>query len=369
MSRSKLLWPLIRRQGVATSKLAIHLCSRSLSTRHQFLQISEEVEYAIQSGKPVVALETTIYTHGIWQPPNTGCGSDRSSGFPYPENIALCSQLESIVRANGAIPATIGVLNGVAKVGFEPEELTELLSSASQRDTVKVSRRDLAQVCARKVNGGTTVAATMILANLAGIKVFATGGLGGVHKNGEVSMDVSADLTELGRTPVALISSGCKSFLDIPRTLEYLETQGVGVATFLDGRTGPVDFPAFWTRDSGNPSPSVVQDEKEAAAIIYAQLNLRLKSGLLFANPIPEQYSLPEAKIDNIMAEAIRLAKEKRISGSSETPFILANLRELSEGGTVIANRSLVEANAERGSKVAVELAMLEGKDSFISEP
>jgi len=209
----------------------------------------------------------------------------------------------------------------------------------------------------------------MILANLAGIRVFATGGLGGVHHQGETSMDISADLTELGRTPVALISSGCKSFLDIPRTLEYLETQGVGVATFLDGRTGSIQFPAFWTRDSGIPSPSIVQDEKEAAAIIYAQQNLCLGSGLLFANPIAEKYSLPKAKMDNTMAEAIRLAKENRISGSGETPFILAKIRELTEGLTTTANRALVEGNVERGSKVAVELSKLEGKASEFSEP
>ncbi|MCJ1252168.1 hypothetical protein MMC30_009407 [Trapelia coarctata] len=206
----------------------------------------------------------------------------------------------------------------------------------------------------------------MLLARAAGVRVFATGGLGGVHKNGEASMDISADLTELGRTPVAVISSGCKSFLDIPRTLEYLETQGVGVATFLDGRTGSIEFPAFWTRNSGIPSPSVVQDEKEAAAIVYAQLNLPLGSGLLFANPIPEKYSLPKAKMDNVMAEAIRLAKENGVSGSGETPFILAKIRELTEGLTVTANRALVEANVERGSKVAVQLAKLEGKGEHL---
>ena len=181
--------------------------------------------------------------------------------------------MESIVRTNGGIPATIGVLHGVARVGFDPEDLIELLSSTGNVDTIKLSRRDLGYICGlgisgRKLNGGTTIAATMLLAHLAGIKVFATGGLGGVHQNGQVSMDISADLTELGRTPVALISSGCKSFLDIPRTLEYLETQGVGVSTFADGRTGDINFPAFWTRDSGVSSPSVVNDEKEAAAII-----------------------------------------------------------------------------------------------------
>lgn len=194
------------------------------------------------------------------------------------------------MRLNGGIPATIGVLNGVARVGLTPEEIIELTASAAKPDTKKVSRRDLGYICGlvkrralrevfqvsyigqgltgRKLNGGTTVAGTMVLAHLAGIKIFATGGLGGVHRGAENSMDISADLTELGRTPVAVISSGCKSFLDIPRTLEYLETQGVGVGTFADGREGKVDFPAFWTRDSGISSPTVIHDERTAAAII-----------------------------------------------------------------------------------------------------
>jgi pseudouridine-5'-phosphate glycosidase/pseudouridine kinase len=208
----------------------------------------------------------------------------------------------------------------------------------------------------------------MVLAHLAGIKVFATGGLGGVHKGGELSMDISADLTELGRTPVAVISSGCKSFLDIPRTLEFLETQGVGVVTFADGRAGKVDFPAFWTRNSGIPSPKVILDEKEAAAIIHAQSVLPLTSGLLFANPIPEEHSLTESKMNNIMKQAIQLARENNVHGSDETPFILSKIRELTDGSTVTANRSLVENNVLRGTKVAVELAKLELEDCGLSE-
>ena len=200
----------------------------------------------------------------------------------------------------------------------------------------------------------------MVLAHLAGIKVFATGGLGGVHKDGESTMDISADLTELGRTPLAVISSGCKSFLDIPRTLEFLETQGVGVSTFAEGRSGNIDFPAFWTRDSGFRSPNVVQDEKQAAAIIYAQRDFPIGSGLLFASPIPEAYSLDKAVMEKIMAEAIHCAKQRGSSGSDETPFILAKIRELTGGATVTANTALVEANVERGTKVAVELAELE---------
>ena len=200
------------------------------------------------------------------------------AGFPYPENVALASLLESVVRVNGGVPATIGILDGVARVGLDPEELIRLTESAGQSTTLKLSRRDLSYVCGLRLtgkhfNGGTTIASTMLLAELAGIKIFGTGGLGGVHRGAESSMDISADLTELGRTAVTVVSSGCKSFLDIPRTLEYLETEGVGVGTFADGREGNVDFPAFWSRDSGVKSPTTIQNEKDAAAIIRAYLS------------------------------------------------------------------------------------------------
>ncbi|KAL8982285.1 MAG: hypothetical protein Q9177_005318 [Variospora cf. flavescens] len=317
-------------------------CSRhaAFSTRipkNPFLQIADEIQEAVHSNKPVVALETTIYTHG----------------FPYPQNTALASHLESVVRENGGIPATIGVLNGVARVGLDAEELIQLTASAGRTDTKK-------GISGKKFNGGTTVAGTMVLAHLAGIKIFATGGLGGVHRGGEDSMDISADLTELGRTPVTVISSGCKSFLDIRRTLEYLETQGVGVGTFADGREGKVDFPAFWTRDSGVQSPSVIRSEQEAAAITYAQSALGLSSGLLFANPVPAQDSIPRSRMDVVMAQAVSDARESGSTGSDNTPFILARIRELTEGQTIKANRALIEANVLRGTKVACELAKLQ---------
>ncbi|KAL8952345.1 MAG: hypothetical protein Q9222_001756 [Ikaeria aurantiellina] len=212
----------------------------------------------------------------------------------------------------------------------------------------------------KKLNGGTTIAGTMIFAHLAGIKVFATGGLGGVHRGGENSMDISADLTELGRTPVAVISSGCKSFLDIPRTLEYLETQGVGVSTFADGRSSKVDFPAFWTRDSGTLSPSTVDDEREAAAMIFAQSSLGLSSGLFFANPIPAQHSIPKSEMDKHIAQAIQDAEKSGSTGSDNTPFILAKIRELTAGNSITANQALIESNIIRGTRVACELARLE---------
>lgn len=208
----------------------------------------------------------------------------------------------------------------------------------------------------------------MILAHLAGIKIFATGGLGGVHRGGETSMDISADLTELGRTPVTVISSGCKSFLDIPRTLEYLETQGVGVGTFADGRVGSVDFPGFFCRDSGTPSPKVIKDEAEAAAIVYACSRYPLQSGLLFANPVPEDAGLSKGELDVIICTAVDEAEEQGIHGAANTPFVLKRIRELSNGRTVVANKALIEANVIRGTKVATELAKLEDEGRGVEE-
>ncbi|KAE8350485.1 Indigoidine synthase A like protein-domain-containing protein [Aspergillus coremiiformis] len=323
----------------------------------KFLHISEEVRDAVATGKPVVALESTIYTHG----------------FPYPESVALASLLETVVRANGGVPATIGILSGVAKVGLSAEELIELASTAESKSALKVSRRDLGYICGlgltgKRLHGGTTVSGTMILAHLAGIRVFGTGGLGGVHRGGENSMDISADLTELGRTPVAVVSSGCKSFLDIPRTLEYLETEGVCVGTFADGRTGPVDFPAFFTRDSGIKSPKVIQDEAEAAAIIYAQSKLPVSSGMHFANPVPIEQSIPKHEMDGIIEEAIHLAEVEGHQGSDNTPFVLSKIKQLSGGKSVAANRALVEANVQRATRVAVELSKLEKSTGILNE-
>ena len=312
--------------------------------------MSEEVQQAIAEHRPVVALETTIYTHG----------------FPYPDNLSLANRLESLVRVNGGVPATIGVLDGVARVGLSSDELVRLVSSAVNHKPMKISRRDFgfALGCrdstGKPCNGGTTVSGTMILAHMAGIKVFATGGLGGVHRGAEQSMDISADLTELGRTPVAVISSGCKAFLDLPKTLEVLETQGVAVATFSDGREGKVDFPAFWTRESGVPSPKVLKDEKEAAQIIHAHLSLGLQSGMHFANPIPEHHSLPRDVMDATMFEAVKHADVTGVIGAEATPYILNKIKEFTGSKSLEANKALVEANVIRGTKVAKELTKLE---------
>lgn len=319
---------------------------RLLSTNSRFFKISEEVQQAIAEHRPVVALETTIYTHG----------------FPYPDNLSLASRLESLVRTNGGVPATIGILDGIARVGFGSDELTRLVSSKA----LKISRRDLGFALGLKdskglpLNGGTTIAGTMILAHMAGIKVFATGGLGGVHRGAETTMDVSADLTELGRTPVAVISSGCKAFLDLPKTLEYLETQGVAVATFSDGRGDKVDFPAFWTRESGVPSPQVLKDETEAARVIHAHLSFGLQSGLHFANPIPEHHSLPREVTEAAIYEAIQHANLAGAVGAAATPYILSKIKEFTGDQSVQANKALIEANVVRGTKVAKELNKLE---------
>jgi len=232
------------------------LVTRNLG--HDYFHISPEVRSAINERRPVVALESTIYTHG----------------FPSPENLSLALELESIVRANGAVPATIGIIDGIAKVGLTKLDLTRLTDPEYGSTTLKVSCRDLPFVLGSttcdgtKYSGGTTVAATMRMAHAADIAIFATGGLGGVHRGVENTMDISADLTELGKNPTAVISSGCKSFLDIPRTLEYLETQGVLVSTFAQPGQSHVPFPAFWSRDSGFKSPSIVTSSAQAASII-----------------------------------------------------------------------------------------------------
>ncbi|PYI19782.1 putative carbohydrate kinase [Aspergillus violaceofuscus CBS 115571] len=350
------------------SRVAARTCGRTMRTaglprryhglaNSKFFKVSEEVRDAVATGRPVVALESTIYTHG----------------FPYPESVALATLLESVVRANGGVPATIGVLHGEARVGLNAEELIELASSADKKNALKVSRRDLGYICGlglagKRLHGGTTVSGTMVLAHLAGIKVFGTGGLGGVHRGGENSMDISADLTELGRTPVAVVSSGCKSFLDIPRTLEYLETEGVCVGTFADGRQGAVDFPAFYTRDSGLKSPKIIHNEAEAAAIIYAQTQIPVSSGILLANPVPLEHSIARSEMDGIIEEAIRFAEVEGHQGSDNTPFVLAKIKDLSGGKSVIANRALVEANVERAAKVALELSKLERSSGPLNE-
>lgn len=338
----------------ASGNTIVRPSQRHLSSNSKYFQVSEEVQQALAEKKPVVALESTIYTHG----------------FPYPENLALASRLESLVRLNGGVPATIGILDGVARVGLGADELVRLVATPA----AKISRRDFGFVLGMKdaqgksLNGGTTVSGTMVLAHKAGIRIFGTGGLGGVHRGADQTMDVSADLTELGRTPVAVISSGCKSFLDIPKTLEYLETQGVAVATFADGRSGQVDFPAFYTRDSGIKSPQVLHTEEDAARIILAQHALGLQSGLHFANPIPEEHSVPFEVMETAIEEALEAALAAGATGAASTPYILAKIKDITGDKSVEANKALVEANVIRATKVAMALRRLEQSDESAPE-
>lgn len=298
-----------------------------------------EIADAVASNRPVVALESTIYTHGK-------LGNDLF--------------LEDVVRQHGAVPAVCGILEGVPTVGMTPEEVERMIAEGAR----KASRRDIAFLVGQglsgnKIHGGTTISGTMVLARLAGIRVFGTGGLGGVHRGGEDSLDISADLTELGRTRVAVISSGCKGFLDIPRTLEYLETQGAFVATFADGRKGEIDFPAFWARDSGTKSPAVVQTEEQAASIIYAQEQLGIESGMLFANPIPEEDGIPRGQMQAAIETAVRETAELGFTGARNTPHVLQRIRELTGGRSVPANKALVRSNVARAANVAVELSKM----------
>ncbi|KAI1253088.1 hypothetical protein MGN70_005296 [Eutypa lata] len=310
------------------------------------LKVSEEVKDALATNKPVVALESTIYTHGAI------------------DDLGL----EDIVRQHGGVPAVVGIYDGVPTVGLLPDEVTRMVEGSAK----KVSRRDIAHlvgmgIMGHKIHGGTTIAGTMVLARLAGIRVFGTGGLGGVHRGGHVSFDISADLTELGRTRMGVIASGCKGFLDIPRTLEYLETQGVYVSTFADGRKSNVDFPAFWARDSGIKSPSVVETEEQAAAMILAQEKLNIESGLLFANPIPEKFAIPRSEMDTIIEQAVRESLEQGAVGNENTPFILRRIRDLTNGRSVPANKALVQANVERAAKIAVAVSRLVSGDLALS--
>jgi pseudouridine-5'-phosphate glycosidase/pseudouridine kinase len=336
------------RRGFASSTR--RQTSADLSGLRDVLRISEEVADAVATNKPVVALESTIYTHGAFQ-----------------EDLGL----EQVVRELGAVPAVCGVYNGVATVGLEKHEIQEMVHG----DAAKISRRDLAVIVGDglrgvKRHGGTTIAGTMILARLAGIRVFGTGGLGGVHRGVQNSMDISADLTELGRTRVAVICSGCKGFLDIPRTLEYLETQGAVVSTFNTAGepNANVTFPAFWARNSGVKSPSHLQGPEDAAYRIYAQEKLGLESGLLLANPIPAEAAIPSEVMEDAIKCAVKDAKREGFTGSDNTPFVLQRIKEYTEGRSVGANLALVRSNVAMAARVAQCLSnILQNGPSAIS--
>lgn len=300
--------------------------------RERFFDFKDEVKEALEEGKPVVALESTLISHG----------------FPYPENLEVAEEMEEIIRGYGVVPATIAVIKGKIKVGLTRGELEFM---ATSKDILKASRRDLAVIAAKGLNGATTVAATMMVAERAGIKVFATGGIGGVHRGAEKTFDISADLQELARTPVAVVCSGAKAILDLPLTLEYLETMGVPIIGF---RTD--EFPAFYCRESGLKVDYVVNDEVEAAKIIRAMQDLELGGGMIIANPVPEEYALSIEYMNEMIEEAVRAAEKEGIKGKKLTPYLLNKIKELTEGKSLKANIELVKDNARVAAKIAREL-------------
>ncbi|MBL1097617.1 pseudouridine-5'-phosphate glycosidase [Streptomyces coffeae] len=308
-----------------------------MTSPHPRLTLGEEVRDALRDGRPVVALESTIISHGM----------------PYPQNVEMATEVEAIIRAQGAVPATIAVLHGRPRVGLDRDDLELLATSPEVR---KVSVRDLAQVMARGGHGATTVASTMRLASLAGIKVFVTGGIGGVHRGAQTSFDISADLTELSTTPVAVISAGVKSILDIGLTLETLETLGVPVLGY-----GTDDFPAFYSRVSGFPSPLRADSPEEIAAIMRAQWDLGLTAGLSIANPVPEDDEIPAERIDGIIERALAEMTEAGVTGKDTTPYLLGRIVELTKGESLATNIALVKNNARLGARIAISYAEAEG--------
>ena len=299
---------------------------------HSFLLLSPEVAAARTAGLPVVALESTIISHGM----------------PYPQNVQTARKVEQIIRDAGAVPATIAIMDGKICIGLSEEQL-ETLGTAS--DAIKVSRRDLAYVLSQRLLGATTVAATMICAQLAGIEVFVTGGIGGVHRGAETSFDISADLQELAHTSVAVVCAGVKSILDIGLTLEYLETHGVPVVS-----VGQPGFPAFFTRASGFNADFQLDSPEQQANFIRTKWQLGLAGGVVVSNPVPEQFAMPKEEIDRITEQALTEAGQQGVTGKKVTPFLLARIKELTEGRSLATNIALVEHNALIGARLAVAL-------------
>ncbi|MFP4210420.1 MAG: pseudouridine-5'-phosphate glycosidase [Alkalispirochaeta sp.] len=300
------------------------------------LQISGDVREALAAGRAVVALESTIISHGM----------------PYPRNVETAREVEEVVRSRGGVPATVAIFDGAFHVGLRDEEIERL---GREEGVMKVSRRDLGIVLATHRTGATTVATTMIGAHLAGIRLFATGGTGGVHRGYQETLDVSADLPELGRTPVAVVSAGVKSILDIPRTLEYLETLGVPVITYRSD-----EFPAFYSRESGLPAPLRLDSPESVAATLAAHWSIPSAGGALIANPIPPEDAIAYGEIEGIIERAVAEAEERGIRGKDLTPFLLGRIVELSGGRSLAANIALVKHNARIATEIAVALARLQ---------
>jgi pseudouridine-5'-phosphate glycosidase len=300
------------------------------------LQLSDEVRTALDSGQGVVALESTIITHGM----------------PFPQNRDTALSVEQAVRDGGAVPATIAILDGQITVGLNESQLNTL---AHTQNAMKLSRADLAMALSRQANGSTTVAATMIIAHLADIKVFATGGIGGVHQGAELSFDVSADLRELSLTPVSVICAGAKAILDLPKTLEVLETLGVPVLAYQQD-----NLPAFWSRDSGLSCPLRADSIQDIVSFMQTRESLRLEGGVLIANPVPEESEIPQHEMATIIAQAIEESQQAGIAGKAVTPWLLGRIVELSDGKSLITNQALINNNARLAADLAVALAQVD---------
>lgn len=307
-----------------------------MNSLSNYLEIAPEVQEALANGKPVVALESTIISHGM----------------PYPKNVETALEVEKVVRESGAIPATIAIIGGKLKVGLTAEEINYFGKKGLA--ITKASRRDLPVLTARGEDGATTVAATMIIADLAGVSIFATGGIGGVHRGAETTMDISADLEELSMTPVMVICAGAKSILDLGLTLEYLETKGVVVLGYQTK-----ELPAFYTRKSGFEVDYQMDTPKELASAFHAKEELQLKGGMLVTNPIPEEFAMDYDYISTSIASAIEEAKQLGIKGKETTPFLLDKIQQITKGSSLDANIELVYNNARLASKIAIELSLL----------
>ena len=299
---------------------------------NKYLDIQPEIKAALDAGKPVVALESTILSHGM----------------PYPENLDFAARVERVVRDNGAVPATMAIIGGKLKVGLSEADLKVMCEA---HDVGKVSRRDVPVYIASGRTGATTVATTMLIAEMAGIRVFATGGIGGVHRGGEVTMDISADLQELAHTSVAVVCAGAKQILDIGRTLEYLETMGVPVLGM-----GTDEFPAFYCRRSGHKLDYACSGPEEAAAILNAKWDMGLKGGVLIANPIPEEYGLDFDKMEGVIQQALSAADEAGVHGKDITPFLLAKVKDLTGGESLASNIQLALNNAKVAAQIAAAM-------------
>ncbi|MDD6005184.1 MAG: pseudouridine-5'-phosphate glycosidase [Firmicutes bacterium] len=300
------------------------------------IRMNDEVRKALEEKRPVVALESTIISHGM----------------PYPKNVETALNVERIIRENGCVPATVGIIDGVGVVGMTEDEIEEF---GKRKGIEKVSRRDLPVIAAKKLWGATTVATTMILANMAGVEVFVTGGIGGVHRNAQETFDISADLQELAHTNVTVICAGAKAILDLKLTLEYLETFGVPVLGYKTK-----ELPAFYTRKSGLNVDYQIDSPKEAAEIIKAKRDMKLDGGILITNPIPEEYAMNEDEMNKAIDEALKEADMLGIKGKETTPFLLAKIKDITNGVSLESNIKLVYNNALVGSMIAKELSKME---------